>query len=335
MYENPKRPKETEKKTAVASLRNKGTTNERQDSVVRMWSKVQKKVLGGDRGLSGEDIPLIGGKNGKQQQQRARKILRARTLFASFIESKELQERRRKLHTSCVGAAAFLIRDAVLGEDEVEDPTEGSYNPYADESKQFLNNVSIQCRRWSAYSSVLKLLNFALFALIVLTFFEGPEWCRDAPGGCHNITTLKGIPAGSSSDSTTFLYPTTRTAFIDENGSFWVESTCLMVVASIIALRIGRDGLNLSRYLRPSHVQTTRLAQLVSLCFMALALLVGDTRWQPYLRLALLLSFMSRPKREIRVLIGMLPVSTDHSFSCSYLLLLLFRMLVTFCCYCL
>lgn len=55
-----------------------------------------------------EDTPLL--------QSRWKNIINTRFLFESFSESEERRERRRKLHTSCVGAAAFLIRDAVLGE---------------------------------------------------------------------------------------------------------------------------------------------------------------------------------------------------------------------------
>lgn len=54
-----------------------------------------------------EETPLL--------PSRWKHILNARFLIESFSESKERRERRRRLHTSCVGAAAFLIRDAVLG----------------------------------------------------------------------------------------------------------------------------------------------------------------------------------------------------------------------------
>ena len=119
---------------------------------------------------------------------------------------------------------------------------------------------------------------------------------------------IEGLPAGGSEDEVTLLYPTTQTVFVSEDESWWIETTCLCIIAFAVALRIGRDALSFSRYLRPSHVRTSRFTQLVCLTLMSTALAIGDTRWQPYLRLALLMSFMTTPKREIRVLVGMLPV---------------------------
>jgi hypothetical protein len=58
-----------------------------------------------------EDTPLLLDKSG----QRWKQVLNARFITSSFSESPERRERRRKLHTSRLGAAAFLVRDAVLG----------------------------------------------------------------------------------------------------------------------------------------------------------------------------------------------------------------------------
>jgi hypothetical protein len=57
-----------------------------------------------------EGTPLLG-----KSTSRWKQVFSARFITSSFSESRERSQRRRKLHTSRVGAAAFLVRDAVLG----------------------------------------------------------------------------------------------------------------------------------------------------------------------------------------------------------------------------
>ena len=146
---------------------------------------------------------------------RKRPKLRTLAQFATsdFFQSYSDSERRRHaLHASHIGAAAFLIRDAVLG-DQVEDPSEGAYDPYqsANETdfEKFRNSVALLCRHWCP--SAVKPLWTALTLLILLTFLEPPHWCRDDYSlpfaGCENYLWAKGIPATTTATTASTRLP--------------------------------------------------------------------------------------------------------------------------------
>lgn len=194
----------------------------------------------------------------------------------------------------------------------MENPAEGAYNPYKDESKTFLNTVSIQCRRWCSNATFLRVLHTTVLFLLLLTFFEPPLWCRDR---CDDLLHLQGMPAGSTSkEQVAYLYPATRVIFLTTNQSMWIESFCLLAIAIGVVLRIGRDGLSLERYLRKSAVRLNRITQLVCLLLLSVGIVGSNTTWNPYLRMIMALSFLTDSQREIQVLIGMLPVRFVVSF---------------------
>lgn len=186
----------------------------------------------------------------------------------------------------------------------MENPADGAYNPYKDESKAVLNKVSIHCRRVCSHAFVLRVLNMAVLFLLLLTFVEPPRWCEEQ--GCDRLLHLQGTPAGGG--ETTFLYPATRAIFLTSRQSKWIEALCLSVIAIVIMLRIGRDGLSLQRYLRRNSVRFNRCTQIVCLLLMVLGIIASNTAWNPYLRLMMAISFLTTSQREIQVLIGMLPV---------------------------
>lgn len=252
-----------------------------------------------------EKTPLVG--KAASKRRRWWKLLRDHrtNLIESLAESKERQERRRKLHTSNVGAAAFLIRDAVLG-DQVENPAEGAYNPYHqdNESQVTMNQISIQCRRWCSFSILIHSLRAVTWTSVLLTFFEPPHWCRNE--GCVEVFRRRGMPADSSDE--VYYYPTSRILFLTLRQSQLIEAACLLVIIGVIALRIGRDGLSLHRYLRPSPVKANRCIQIVCVSSLLLGVTTEQTRAHIYARLLLFYSFLTTSQREIRVLVGMLPV---------------------------
>jgi hypothetical protein len=195
---------------------------------------------------------------------------------------------------------------------QVENLADGAYNPYKDESKAFLNNVSIACRRWCTHGPVLRVLHAAVLLLLLLTFIEPPRWCEEQhQPGCDVVLNLQGTPAGrgaGESDKVTFLYPSTRAIFLTSRQSKWIEALCLAVIAIVVAVRIGRDGLSLQRYLRPNAMRFNRVAQLACLLLMALGIIADNTAWNPYWRMMMAITFVTTAQREIQVLIGMLPV---------------------------
>jgi hypothetical protein len=213
---------------------------------------------------------------------------------------------------------------------QVENPAEGAYNPYQDESQVFLNQVSIACRRWCSHGAALRVLHAAVLLLLLLTFIEPPRWCEEQQEGCEALLHLQGTPAGGRPEASkvTLLYPSTQSIFLTNRQSKWVEALCLSVIGIVVAARIGRDGLSLERYLRPSAVRINRIAQIVCLLLMALGILASYTAWNSYLRMMMAITFVTTAQRELQVLIGMLPVRTLVGlgrFTCYSCLLMLKR----------
>lgn len=256
-----------------------------------------------------------------------------------------LRERARPGRGLCaggrVGAAAYLIRDAVLGSDRVEDPAAGAYDPSRalDSSPSspsrtvvVIDAVAVACRRWCRSGTLRRVLHAAVGMLVALTFLEPPHWCRhhrvvdDDDGaehfGCAAVWGATGVPAGAATDGgegtgSVEYYPNTGSnTWLTVAQSHTIEAVCGAVVALVLLLRVGRDGLSLPRYLRRSPVRRNRLIQLFCVAALPTGLLLE--RWSPapdnkytlyhaYLRLLLLYSFLGASQREIEVLHGILP----------------------------
>lgn len=296
------------------------------------------------------------------------KARRKATVF--LWRTSESERKRQKLRRSHIGAAAFLIRDAVLGAyHPVDDPAavmvEGGmtavydphdyhhhHHPDDDETTAancfvfFHATFCLWCRRWCNHWTLWYLLHCTMTCLILLTFVEPPHWCRDyyqenivrenggpkiaqpGGGGCEALLTATGPPATTSTNDNSmavdvdYYYPNAGTGlWLTVPQSQVTETILLVVIATILLVRIGRDGLSLRRYLRRSPVRTNRVTQLFCLLALAtgLALEQGShpnlvalkytAQYHAYFRLFLLFSFLGRSQREIRVLIDMLPVS--------------------------
>lgn len=231
----------------------------------------------------------------------------------SSTEDVSTSERMRLTkHLPEIGAAAFLVRDAVLL--EVENPAEGAYDPYSDPSQKIRNDISTVCRRLCAYRPLLGSMHAISWGLVLLTFFEPPHWCRleddDADAiGCADLFQLQGAPAGSdlSSDDIDFLYPSWGATLITSSASNTIESVGVALLSFFILMRIGRDGMSMKRYMRPSHVQRSRLVQLLVLVSLVVGLLSGQTIHHPYARLAFLLSLSAATQQKLKVLVNLLP----------------------------
>ena len=130
-----------------------------------------------------------------------------RTLTRFMLQATTHSDRERHRHQlrgasrACLGTAAALVRDCVLG-DEVENPSEGCYDPYTasneTDGEKLRNAVALGCRRWCPTANQLVWIPMTL--LILLTFLEPPHWCRDNVnlpyGGCETYFRAKGVPAG-------------------------------------------------------------------------------------------------------------------------------------------
>lgn len=258
--------------------------------------------------------------------------------------------KRQQLLAGNIGTAAYLIRDAVLGDAyAVEDPTIGAYNPFSSSNSKnvLLNEISIICRKYCSSWTTLRVLHYSVALLILLTFFEPPHWCRNhrfniiSPdgqqqdiflGGCDTVLRLSGIPKLDSDSNNTAketetveYYPNTATAvWLTVSQSHLLEILFLSTITIVIVLRFGRDGCSLPIYLRRSAgttIQWNRICQILCIVTLFIGVYLEHithdetfTTLHPYIRLVLFYTFLGGPQRDIQVLLGMLPVRFLYPF---------------------
>jgi hypothetical protein len=255
------------------------------------------------------------------------------SLSRSFLNrySQSNSQRERALAREGVGAAAFLIRDAVLGETESHDPAHGVYDPYQHPEKKLLNSISIASRRLTSYRPLLHFMRFVTWTLVLLTFIEPPAWCSQKGidydhtlSGCPAYFAAEGIPASNSSadstDKSVSYYPNSGALFITGTQSIRIEAVCLVFMGLFVLLRLGRDGMSLTRYFLSGRNGINRRVQFVSLILLTMGLLADYRPHHPVTRLVLLATILPGCQRDLKVLIHMMP-------EISNVLLLLFIMI--------
>lgn len=172
-----------------------------------------------------------------------RALLRTSSSISSYIFQKFTQsERQEALKCEGVGAAAFLIRDAVLGEDNT---LTGFYDPYDNPDYEIRNVVSVVCRRLVSYPPLMRVETAFVWLLIFLTFIEPPVWCQDGhlEGSCESLLSMQGIPAGQEEDPdavSVLYYPNSKSMLLTLNQSRVVEWVCLGVIGLFMLFRFGR-----------------------------------------------------------------------------------------------
>jgi hypothetical protein len=171
-----------------------------------------------------------------------RALLRTSSSISYIFQKFTQSERQEALKCEGVGAAAFLIRDAVLGEDNT---LTGFYDPYDNPGSDFRNLISVICRRLVSYPPLMRLESAFVWLLIVLTFIEPPVWCRsgNSKDGCESLLTLEGTPAGQEDDpsaESVLYYPNSKSVLLTLNQSRVVECVCLGVIGLFILFRFGR-----------------------------------------------------------------------------------------------
>ena len=208
---------------------------------------------------------------------------------SSFMRHFTDSERLEALEKPGVGAAAFLIRDAVLG--DTENPAEGAYDPYKNPDHFLQNLISVWCRRLCSMRSICRFMNGVVWALALLSFFEPPPWCFHIPslledddddnfdtimtvGHCHIVMSMRGPPATEDNTTSTEeveYYPASGALLLARYQAEYVEFFCLAMITIFLMMKIGRDGCSLKRFLRPGPAQMSR----ASAFFSAVALVVG------------------------------------------------------------
>lgn len=218
-------------------------------------------------------------------------------------------ERDTALEKPGVGHAAFLIRDAVLG--EAENPAAGAYDPYDNLESAWRNEISVVCRRICANRWFLYSMRICVWTMLVLTFVEPPHWCRNTEGhatdGCDVLLYKMGSPVGGDDQTEVQYYPNSQSMFLSVSQSRVVEWVCLAFVWIFSLCRLGRDGLSIQIFFRRSTAQTSRLVHSVSMLALTAGLVTHRSLFNPYFRLLLVMAFERGTHREVKVLINIIP----------------------------
>jgi hypothetical protein len=252
-------------------------------------------------------------------------------------------KRNKALEHEGVGHAAFLIRDAVLG--LVENPADGGYDPYAHPDQERLNTISVLCRRICSMRRFRAFVNVMVGSLILLTFVEPPNWCRYMiregedvdldyvlrSGRCEEFMASSGIPAsnddGDVTDGSTEevqFYPNTSTMYLSVYESHVVECVCLICLWTFIWLRVGRDGLSLTRYFRAGAARTVRLMEFSAMTCLTVGLIYDicttmdkERTFAPYMRILIFITSSRECMREFKTLVMMVRRPTLLKVLCS------------------
>jgi hypothetical protein len=225
-------------------------------------------------------------------------------------------ERESALRKDGVGSAAFLIRDAVLGEEDRAYET--YYNPYECPEKEWRNFLAIICARLSANQWMVGLVQGTAWMLALLTFVEPPYWCRDSDlflaqnstvdgsgkfGSCRVLFNAKGeSPDGETSVE---YYPNSKAMVVSIEDARAVEWICLSVMTFYLILKFGRAGFESKRFFINGYRHGIWLLQICLMVFLLRSLLMQYTEYNPFVRLLLLGTLMRDFQREAYTLIKM------------------------------
>ena len=235
-------------------------------------------------------------------------------------------ERERAVEKGIV-QAAFLIRDAVLGESE--NPSKGTYDPYLHPENSIRNLLSLIFRQILSHRYLRKLSFVAVWSLALLTFVEPPSWCRDGYNddesmNCEVIMALRGPAASSETNRTTInftgaafpgeddveYYPSSHSILLTKEQSNIIEWICISIFSLVLLFRIGRDGCSLFRFLRRGPAQTIRLLQLLAIAMLISGLTFECTFLQPFSRLLLLGTTLKILYQEVQTTLEIVSRST-------------------------
>lgn len=200
-----------------------------------------------------------------------------------------------------VWPAAHLIRDAILG--EIDEPYDGWYDPHSNPENKIKNKCSKICIR--AEYRINGVIGVTMWVLILISFFEPPHWCRKLAddtkhpyGSCGAV-----LEAVDPDDESISYYPNFGLMMLSEHQAYKAQLICVLILASLFLIRIGRNGFELWRFFHPEirYVNSLRILMLVLLCFK------GTFMLHPFFRLLLLVSYLKDCQKEIISLVKLVP----------------------------
>lgn len=254
-------------------------------------------------------------------------------LNTANLDAKEVfrSERERAVEKGVV-QAAFLIRDAVLGESE--NPSKGTYDPYLHPENSIRNLLSLVFRQILSNRYLRKLSFVAVWSLALLTCVEPPSWCRDGYNGdeslnCQVVMALRGPAASAETNETTTnltgaafpgeddveYYPSSHFILLSKEQSIMIEWICLSVFSLVLLFRIGRDGCSLFRFLRRGPARTIRSLQLCAIAMLLVGLRFEYSLFQPFARLLLLGTNLKIIYQEVQTTLEIVSARTNYALA--------------------
>ena len=218
---------------------------------------------------------------------------------STYLDEAIGSERQHEIEK--VWPAAHLIRDAILG--EIDEPYDGWYDLHSNPENKLKNKCSLICIR--AESRINGVIAVTMWTLVLISFFEPPYWCRDLGrdtshrfGSCGDV-----LEAHDPNDDSISYYPNFGLTMLSENQAYNLQLICVLILASRLLIRIGRNGFEMWRFFHPEirFVNSLRILMLVLLCFK------GITMLHPFFRLFLLGSYLKDCQKEILSLVKLIP----------------------------
>jgi hypothetical protein len=151
--------------------------------------------------------------------------------------------------------AAFLLRDAVVLAKSSSAFAHTDYLIFSNSGNEAnaysSSGISRSFRRFLTKSLVVGFLKLCIFGIVLLSFIEPPNWCRDFEGGCQATLSMEGVPAFYSDSSEAKIqayYPSTRTTFLTELQSIKIEWFFIGVFVFHTFLCFGKDDFSVEKY---------------------------------------------------------------------------------------
>lgn len=174
-----------------------------------------------------------------------------------------------------VSKAANLLRDVILLS---KTSSELAHTDYSISRLSRSNGKYVWLSGWCSkivnHPFFLAVFHTCVFALMLLSFFEPPAWCRDfddgdtdSENGCELALSMKGVPAFYSDDSETRMqdyYPNTGTNILTVSQSLKLEWFFMIVILTHTTLCFGKDDFSLKNFFLIGSYQSFDLDTLTS-----------------------------------------------------------------------
>ena len=183
------------------------------------------------------------------------------------------------------------------------------------------NAISISCGKLVAQLRGAVVL--VCWALFMLTFFEPPTWCRDASdlqivatsqhydanisqfGDCKILFEAVGVTADMVENQA--LYPNFDSMLLTIEQSRNIEISCVVVIFMYMLLEFGDDGFFPSLFFYRGYKRWIHTSRCIILTMFPLSVLIDNTTFNPFFRMAILGTFLRGFQREMKTLLKMIP----------------------------